>query len=101
MSILSIAFPFESAVFFGGIVAGAARPLLGLGVFASLLLYFKPLIKGLFKAILLSISPRKSLEERRLMDKLRSARMLQRIARDYESTQPNLAAELKQLASRG
>jgi hypothetical protein len=100
MSILSIAFPFESAVMIGGVVAGAARPLLGLGAFASLLLYFKPLLKGLFKAALLFISPRKSLEERRLVDRVRSARMLQRLACDYDRSQPNLANELRQLASR-
>jgi hypothetical protein len=100
MSILSIAFPFESAVMIGGVVAGAARPILGLGAFASLLLYFKPLLKGLLKATLLAISPRKSLEERRLLDRVRGARMLQRLAADYDRFQPNLAAELRQLASR-
>lgn len=84
----------------GGVVAGAARPLIGLGAFASLLLYFKPLLKGLFKAALLSISPHKSLDERRSLDKVRGIRMLQRLATDYERTQPNLAAELRQLATR-
>jgi hypothetical protein len=49
----------------------------------------------------LLLSPRKSLEERRLVQKIRSAKLLNRIASDYEMSQPNLAAELRQLASRG
>jgi hypothetical protein len=101
MSVLFIAFPFESAISVAGIVAGAARPILGIGAFASLLLYFKPLLKGLFKAGFLAIAPRKSLEQRRADDKVRSATMLQRIARNYDYNQPNLAAELRLLASRG
>jgi len=101
MSILSIAFPVEAAVSVAGVAIGAARPLLGVSLFATLLLLFKPLLKGLVQAGLLLLSPRKSLEERRLVQKIRSAKMLNRIASDYEMSQPNLAAELRQLASRG
>ena len=100
MSILSIAFPFESAVMIGGVVAGAARPIIGISAFASLLLYFKPLLMGLLKAALISISPRKSLEERRGLDRVRGIRMLQRLANEYDRSQPNLAAELRQLTTR-
>lgn len=101
MSILSIAFPFEAAVSVAGVAIGAARPLLGVSLFATLLLLFKPLLKGLLQAGLLLLAPRKSLEERRLLEKVRSAKLLNRIARDYECSQPNLAAELRQFASRG
>jgi hypothetical protein len=101
MSILSIAFPFEAAVSVAGVAVGAARPLLGISVFATLLLLFKPLLKGLLQAGLLLLSPRKSLDERRMVQKLRGAKLLYRIAGDYEASQPNLAAELRQLASRG
>lgn len=101
MSILSIAFPFEAAVSFAGVAAGAARPLLGVSLFATLLLLFKPLLKGLLQAALLVLVPRKSLDERRVAQKLRSAMMLNRIASGYEASQPNLAAELRGLASRG
>jgi hypothetical protein len=101
MSILSIAFPVEAAVSVAGVAIGAARPLLGVSLFATLLLLFKPLLKGLVQAGLLLLSPRKSLEERRLVQKIRSAKLLNRIASDYEMSQPNLAAELRQLASRG
>jgi hypothetical protein len=101
MSILSIAFPFEAAASFAGIAFGAARPLLGVSLFATLLLLFKPLLKGLLQAGLLLLSPRKSLEERRTAQKVRGAKLLNRLARNYESSQPNLAAELRQFASRG
>lgn len=101
MSILSIAFPFEAAASFAGFAAGAARPLIGVSLFATMLLLFKPLLKGVLQAALLLVSPRKSLEERRTLQKIRSARLLNLIARDYDASQPNLAAELRQLASRG
>ena len=101
MSILSIAFPFEAAASFAGVAVGAARPLIGVSLFATLLLLFNPLLKGLLQAALLLLSPRKSLDERRMMQKIRSARQLNRLARNYEASQPNLAAELRQFASRG
>jgi len=101
MSVLAIAFPFEAAVSVAGVAIGAARPLLGLSLFATLLLLFKPLLKGLLQAGLLLLSPRKSLEERRLTQKIRSVKLLNRVASSYEVSQPNLAAELRQLASRG
>ena len=101
MSILSIAFPVETAMSVAGVAIGAARPLLGVSLFATLLLLFKPLLKGLIQAGLLLLSPRKSLEERRLVQKIRSAKLLNRIASNYETSQPNLAAELRQFASRG
>jgi hypothetical protein len=100
MSILSIAFPFEAAASFAGAAIGAARPLIGVSLFATLLLLFKPLLKGVLQAGLLVLSPRKSLDDRRAAQKARSAMLLNLIARDYEASQPNLAAELRQLASR-
>jgi hypothetical protein len=100
MSIWSIAFPFEAAVSVAGIAMGAARPLIGISLFATLLLLFQPLLKGLLQAGILLLSPRKSLEERRMMQKVRAAGILHRIARDYDASQPNLAAELRQFASR-
>jgi hypothetical protein len=101
MSILSIAFPVEAAASVAGIAIGAARPLIGVSLFATLLLLFKPLLKGLLQAGLLLLSPRKSLDERRMVQQVRGARLLNRLARDYETSQPNLAAELRQFASRG
>ena len=101
MSIWSLAFPFEAAVSIAGFAAGAARPLIGVSIAATLLFLFQPLLKGLLQAGLLLLSPRKSLDERRLAQKTRGARLIDALARDYENSQPNLAAELRQLASRG
>lgn len=100
MSFISIAFPFEAAVSFAGVAASAARPLIGVSLFATLLLIFKPLLKGLLQAGILVLAPRKSLEQRRMAEKIRGAKLLYQIARDCESCQPNLAIELRQLASR-
>lgn len=97
MSVLSIAFPIEA------IAANAlavARPLLGLGVLAALMVVFKPLLIGLLRAALLAIRPRKSLEERSRQSMLQSVLMLNRMARDLDRAQPSMANELRAIASR-
>ncbi len=105
MSILSIAFPAEAAIPVANTVirvaASLARPLIGVGIFATLLLMFKPLIAGILQAALLVISPRKSLTERKARNSVKGAMMLNRMARDLDGSQPSLAAELRSLASRG
>ena len=93
MSVLSIAFPVEA-------IAANARPLLGLGVLAALMVVFKPLLVGLLRAALLTIRPRKSLEERSQRSMLQSVMMLNRMARDLERVEPSLANELRAIASR-
>ena len=100
MSILSIAIPFEAAGPVMQAVTSAARPLIGLSIFAALLFLFKPLIAGVLRSALLVITPRKVLEERKAEDKFQGVLMLNRLARDYEFSQPSLAAELRSLASR-
>ncbi|MGH8806913.1 MAG: hypothetical protein ACREX0_03410 [Noviherbaspirillum sp.] len=98
MSVLSLAFPVEV------LAANAitvARPLLGLGVVAALLVVFKPLLVGLLRAALLVIKPRQSLEERSALARLRGIMMINRMARDLDASQPSLANELRAIASRG
>ena len=97
MSVLSIAFPVEA------IAANAlavARPLLGLGVLAALLVVFKPLLVGLLRAALLVVKPRQSLEERSRRSMMESVLMLNRMARDLDRVEPSLANELRAIASR-
>ena len=97
MSVLSLAFPVEA------IAANAltvARPLLGLGVLAALMVVFKPLLVGMLRAALLVIKPRKSLEERSQRSMLQSVLMLNRMAREFDNVQPSLANELRAIASR-
>jgi len=97
MSALSLAIPLEA------IMANAlaiARPLVGLGILAALMVVFKPLLVGLLRAALLLVKPRKSLEERSAKSMMESVLMLNRMARDLDRTQPGLANELRALASR-
>jgi len=101
MSILAIASPVEATLPFVRVAASVARPLLGLGAIITVLMLFKPLIVGLFRAGWIAIVPHRSLEERENRRTLRGVLMLNRMARDLDLTQPNLASELRLLAARG
>lgn len=104
MSILSIAFPAEAALPALQVIASnalnIARPLLGLGVLAAVLVVFKPLLVGLLRAALLVVKPRQSLEERSTRSIMQSVLMVNRMARDLEDTHPSLANELRSIAAR-
>lgn len=104
MSILAIAFPAEAALpalqAFAINVLSAARPLLGLGILAAVLVIFKPLLIGVMRAVLLVIKPRKTLEERSSRRTLQGVLMMHRVANDVEASHPGLAAELRSIASR-
>ncbi|HZW14010.1 MAG TPA: hypothetical protein VFF81_12575 [Noviherbaspirillum sp.] len=104
MSILTVAFPAEAALpafqVFAANALSIARPLLGLGILAALLVVFKPLLIGVLRAALLVIRPRKSLEERSSRRMLESVLLMNRMARDVEGSHPSLAAELRSIASR-
>lgn len=84
-----------------GVAIMALRPLLTFGVAAVFLWVFKPLLRGIARAALMIFTPRQSLAVRAERRALRSVRMLNSMARDYDTQQPNLAAELRMLASRG
>lgn len=92
MSILAITLP--------GTLAHVTRPLFGLGIFATLIFVFKPLAIGLLRAALL-LKPRQSLDQSKRRNNLRGVLMLNRMANELDRTQPNLATELRLLASRG
>ncbi len=94
MSILAITLP-------GSTLAHVARPLFGLGIFATLIFVFKPLAIGLLRAALPLLKPRQSLDQSRRRNNLRGVLMLNRMANELDRTQPNLATELRLLASRG
>lgn len=108
MSIAALAFPVEAALpFFRpflatlGVAVVALRPLIGLGIFAAVLWLFKPLVRGLARAGALLFKPRYSLEERNQRRTLRGIVALNRMARELDTQQPSLAAELRLLAARG
>ncbi len=104
MSFLAIAFPVEAAVPLAQTLIGASaallRPLLGLGMLVTLLMVFKPLVVGILRAALVLVKPRKSLEQRVLQHRFNGVRLLNRMANDYAGSQPNFAAELRNLAGR-
>lgn len=97
MSYLSIAVPAQTAV---AALPLLARSAVGFGVFGvivTLVLTFKPLLKGLFRALFLTIKPRTTTASGRAA----AAALLQRLARDFDSSEPGQAAELRWLATRG
>ena len=105
MSFLTTAFPVASALPVSQIAisafAGAARPLLGLGILATMLLVFKPMLSGMLRAAVLLISPKKSREEKTGLRNLRNMLTIRRIANELDGTSPNMAAELRAMAARG
>ena len=103
MSFLNIAFPDASAISVAqfAIRAGFAsiRPLIGLGLMASLLLIFKPLLSGVVRAIVLLAFPAKTREQRSALRNVRNMLAIRRAANDAAAS-PALAAELRALAAR-
>jgi hypothetical protein len=104
MSIFHIVYPVQAALpaaqSFFSTAAAVARPVFGAGALMTVLMVFRPLVVGVLQAIGLLLRPRLSLEERENRRALRSTLMLNRMARDFDQTQPNQAAELRYLATR-
>ena len=107
MSLTMLAAPVQTAIPFArpfltafGFAIVALRPLLGLGLLAALLWLFKPLLRGVVRAVLILFHPRRSLAQRAAVRNLDNIRMLQRMARELDTQQPNVAAELRLLAAR-
>ena len=105
MSFLNIAFPATSALPVAQVaitsIIAAARPLLGLGIIAAMLIIFKPMFTGMLRAALLVIQPRQNREQKTAKRNLRSVMEIHRVARDFDSTSPSMAAELRAMAARG
>lgn len=104
MGFLALGFPLDAVLPVSnsivGVAAGAARPLMGLGIFAALLVMFRPLLSGLARAALLVVSPRKSLDERRTQAHMKDVVEINRLARKLENQHPSLAAELRAFSLR-
>ena len=108
MTITAFAFPVESALpllrpmLAGfGVAIMALRPLIGFGLLAAVLWLFKPLLRGIARAALMVFQPRQPLALRTERRNLQNITALHRMARELDTQQPNLAAELRLLASRG
>lgn len=104
MNFLTIGIPFEAAVPLANSVIGAAstmsRPLLGLGVFATLLVLLKPLVAALYQGSLHVAAVSKLIEERHSQVRMDDRLAIDRYARSIQNQQPTLAAELRSIASR-
>ncbi len=63
MSFLNIAFPATAAVPMAEVaissIVASVRPLLGLGLFATMFVVFKPLLTGIAQALKLIVAPKK------------------------------------------
>ncbi len=108
MSIAFLALPVENALPYVrpmlagiGIAAVALRPFLGLGLLAALLWLFKPMLLGIARATFLLFKPRRSFARRAGQQNVRNIQTLNRMARELDTMQPSVAAELRLLAARG
>jgi hypothetical protein len=66
---------------------------------AVAVVFFRPLLAGIVRALLLVVKPKLSKEEQQARDKMRNAQILRRMIN--ASVDPSHAAELRALASRG
>jgi hypothetical protein len=78
---------------------GALEISLGLAAALAVLVLFKPLLRGLGRALMLVVRPKLSKEERLQRRQMRDVMMLNRMLNAMEGS-PSHAAELRALASR-
>lgn len=76
------------------------QTLLALAAGAALLVLFKPLLRGIARALLLLVKPKLSKEQRLARRQMRDAMMLRSMLNTMDSSAPSHAAELRALASR-
>lgn len=93
-----VAFPLLRGA--GVVALGMIRPLFSLSIFFAAAMLFRPLIVGVARAAVLLFKPRESFAVRRNNSHRREAAMLNRMARDMDASQPNVAAELRSFAAR-
>nr|WP_267869566.1 hypothetical protein [Massilia agrisoli] len=74
------------------------RGVFSVAAVAGLLVFFKPLLVGIARALFLVVRPRLTKEERLARRHMRDAQMLQRMINSSHG--PSHAAELRALASR-
>lgn len=75
------------------------RAVVGLSAFAGLAMFFKPLLTGIARALMLLVRPPLSKEERQARRQLRDAKLMQRMINSSQG--PSHAAELRAMMSRG
>ena len=75
-----------------------ARGLLGLSAFAGVVMFFKPLLTGIARALVLTVRPRRTKEELAARRQMRDAQMFKRMINSSQGA--SHAAELQALAAR-
>lgn len=75
-----------------------ARSLLGLSAFAGLIVFFKPLLTGIARALVLTVRPRRTREQKAARRHMRDAQLMQRIINASQGS--SHTAELRALAAR-
>jgi hypothetical protein len=73
--------------------------LLGVAALAGLLVLFKPLLVGIFRALVLVVRPRRTKEQQNARRNMRDAKTLQRMINASQG--PSDAADLRAMATRG
>jgi hypothetical protein len=108
MSILTLTYPVQSAVSFIqpflGSIGGFLRTVLGVGIFGMLTVIAvvsKPLHAGLARVMHVAVNPALAAQQRYLEARVEGANLLNRLAHEADTTQPNLATELRYIAARG
>jgi hypothetical protein len=74
------------------------RSVLSLSAFAGLVVFFKPLLTGIARALVLTVRPHRTKEEKIARRHMRDAQLLQRMINSSQG--PSHAAELRALAAR-
>lgn len=97
MSFVSTLIPAEAVL---ANTLAVARPLIGLGLLAAVLVFFKPLLAGILRAALLVVKPAESRGQRSAREIFAGVSLLRRMANDVEAQHPSLAAELRSIAAR-
>jgi hypothetical protein len=95
----TIAFLQNAAAYASAVpLAQVVRVLFSLAAVAAFAMFFRPLLVGIARALVLTVRPRRTKEEQAARRKLRDARLLQREINSAHS--PLYAAELRALAAR-
>jgi hypothetical protein len=81
-----------------GLIVFIIATLLQILAVAGLLVFFKPLLLGIMKAIVLLVNPRLTKEQKLARRNMRDAKLLQRMIKETDS--PEMAAELRALGCR-
>jgi len=74
------------------------RGILGAAALAGVVLFFRPLLVGIARALVLMVHPRLTREQKAARRNMRDAKLLQRMIK--ETNCPSLAAELQAIGAR-